>query len=143
MHFVQGMPDLASFTAQQLVMPLCVIDITSKVKENVDYEVVPQDIIDWEAKYGRMPEGVFVAIRTDWHKREDLNNYDDKEQKHYPGWGLESLKFLVEQRNVGAIGHETSDVVRYRSRLDNGRRCRADCECGRQTSTVELLSINL
>ena len=30
--------------------------------------------------------------------------------KHYPGWGLDALKFLVEQRNVTAIGHETSDT---------------------------------
>ncbi len=110
MHFVKGMPDLASFTAAQLVMPLCVIDIAAKALENADYEVSVQDILDWEAKHGTVPEGAFVATRSDWHKRADMDNYDDKKQKHYPGWGLECLKFLVERRNIGAIGHETSDT---------------------------------
>lgn len=123
MHFVKGAADLESFTARQLVMPLCVIDISSKVMENVDYEVVPRDIIDWEAKYGQVPEGAFVAIRTDWHKREDLNNYDDKEQKHYPGWGLDALKLLVEQRNIGAIGHETSDTDAAVAAVKSGYAC--------------------
>lgn len=110
MHFVKGAPDLASFTARQLILPLCVIDIKDKVERNVDYEVVLQDIDDWEAQYGKIPEEAFVAIRSDWHKREDMNNYDEHQQKHYPGWGYDSLKFLVEQRNVAAIGHETSDT---------------------------------
>lgn len=123
MHFVKGMPDLESFTARQLVMPLCVVDITPQVREDVDYEVVPQDLMAWEAKYGRIPEGAFVATRSDWHKREDMNNYDDKEQKHYPGWGLESLKFLVEQRNIGAIGHETSDTDAAVAAVKSGYAC--------------------
>jgi len=123
MHFVKGMPGLDSFSARQLVMPLCVVDITAKVRENVDYEVSAQDIIDWEAKYGRVPQGAFVAIRSDWHKREDMNNYDDKEQKHYPGWGLDSLKFLVEQRQVNAIGHETSDTDAAVAAVQSGYAC--------------------
>ncbi|MDR2946481.1 MAG: cyclase family protein, partial [Candidatus Adiutrix sp.] len=123
MHFVQGMPDLASFTARQLVLPLCVIDISGKVRENVDYELLVQDVADWEAKHGRIPEGAFVAIRSDWHKREDMNNYDDKEQKHYPGWGLDSLKFLVERRNIAAIGHETSDTDSAVGAVASGYAC--------------------
>lgn len=141
MHFVKGMPDLESFTAQQLVLPLCVIDITSQVRENVDYEVVPQDIMDWEAKYGRIPEGAFVATRSDWHKREDMNNYDDKEQKHYPGWGLESLKFLVEQRNISAIGHETSDTDASVAAVESGYACEHYI-LGQNRYQVELM-INL
>jgi len=109
-HFVEGMPGLDAISAKQLVLPLCVINISDKVRGNVDYEVVPQDILDWEARYGRIPEGAFVAARSDWHKRDDLNNYDAHEQKHYPGWGLDSLKFLVEKRSIAAIGHETSDT---------------------------------
>ena len=39
-----------------------------------------------------------------------MDNFDENGQKHYPGWGMDALKFLVEERNVAAIGHETSDT---------------------------------
>ena len=29
---------------------------------------------------------------------------------HFPGWSVEALKFLVQERNVLAIGHETTDT---------------------------------
>jgi len=123
LHFVKGRPGLDFFTANQLVLPLCVIDITAKVAADVDYEANPQDMLDWEAAHGPIPEGAFVAIRSDWHKREDLNNYDQNRQKHYPGWGLEALKFLVEQRNVTAIGHETSDTDSAVGAVRSGYAC--------------------
>lgn len=109
-HFVEGKPHLDSIGADQLVLPLCVIDIRAKVKENVDYVVTVQDILDWEAQYGRLPERAFVASCSDWSKRENKDNCDAEGAKHYPGWGIDVLKFLVEERNVAAIGHETSDT---------------------------------
>jgi len=109
-HFVPGMPGLDSISAGRLVMPLCVVDISDKVRSNADYEVTVQDISDWEKTYGIIPKGAFVALRSDWHKREELNNYDENNQKHYPGWGIDSLKYLVSQRGINAIGHETSDT---------------------------------
>lgn len=27
------------------------------------------DVSAWESRYGRIPEGCFVALRTDWSKR--------------------------------------------------------------------------
>ena len=109
-HFVKGTPGLECFGAADLVLPLCVVDVSGKAGENPDYEVSPQDILDWEAEHGKIPEGAFVAARTDWHKRQDMDNCDAAGNKHYPGWKLDTLKFLVEHRAVGAIGHETSDT---------------------------------
>lgn len=109
-HFVQGKPGLDFFGADRLVMPLCVLNVTAQVADNPDYEVVPEDIHAWEADHGRIPEGAFVAARSDWHKRDDMNNFDAEGNKHYPGWSLAAVQFLVEARNIGAIGHETSDT---------------------------------
>jgi len=33
-----------------------------------------------------------------------------REWPHYPGWSLEVLKYLFEERKVTAIGHETTDT---------------------------------
>ena len=109
-HFVKGTRGLDVFEAADLVLPLCVVDVSGKVRKNADYELSPQDILDWETAHGRLPERAFVAARTDWHKRQDMDNCDAQGNKHYPGWRLDALKFLVEERNVGAVGHETSDT---------------------------------
>ena len=119
-HFVPGTRMLNEIRADELMLPLCVVDITAKVAENCDYIVSAKDLTDWEAVYGKIPEGSFVAIRSDWSKRADLDNMDANGQKHYPGWGMDALKFLVEERNVAAIGHETSDTDAAVSSVANG-----------------------
>lgn len=109
-HFVEGKRFLHEIEPKEMILPICVIDISDKVKNNVDYSVLIQDILDWEEKHGKIPEDCFVALRTDWHEREDLDNPDSEGNKHYPGWSMDVLKLLFEDRNVRAIGHETSDT---------------------------------
>ena len=96
--------------ADELILPLCVVDISGKAAADADYAATVQDITDWDARHGEIPAHSFVALRTDWSKRDDLNNYDAEGQKHYPAWGLDAIKYLVEKRNVTAIGHETTDT---------------------------------
>ena len=69
-------------------------------------------IKEWEAEHGQIPENAFVAFKSDWSKRPDseLDNVDAEGNKHYPGWSVDAVDFLVEERNVRAIGHETSDT---------------------------------
>jgi len=102
------------FALEETVLPLVVIDVSEKVKENVDYELTIQDILDFEATYGEIPENAFVAMRTDWHKRypdgEALSNKDGEGIEHFPGWTIETLKFLYDQRGVSGTGHETLDT---------------------------------
>lgn len=109
-HFVQGARHLNEIRPEEMVLPLCVIDITDKVKENVDYIFGVQDVLDWEAVHGKIPEGAFVAMQTGWSKREDMNNFDENGVKHFPGWGMEALKFLAHERKVVALGHEPADT---------------------------------
>lgn len=112
-HFVEGAATVDTIAPKNMVMPLCVIDLSKKVAENNDYMMIVQDILDWENKYGRVPEGSFVAFRSDWSKRGDMTameNRDKNGNKHYPGWSVDALRFLVEERNIGSIGHEPFDT---------------------------------
>ncbi|MDO4178021.1 MAG: cyclase family protein [Phascolarctobacterium sp.] len=112
-HFVAGAQTLESFTAGDMVMPLCVIDASAKCAENPDYALAIEDILAWEEKHGRIPEGAFVAFRSDWYKRggmAEMQNADAEGKAHYPGWAVETIKFLVEERNIASIGHEASDT---------------------------------
>lgn len=111
-HFIEGGRNLHEIEPFEMVCPLCVIDKSDKVKDNVDYALTVDDIKEWEAEYGQIPENAFVAFRSDWSKRDDsqLDNCDAEGNKHYPGWSVAAVDFLVEERNVRAIGHETSDT---------------------------------
>lgn len=111
-HMVKGARTLDQVTPEELVLPLCVIDTTEAVAENPDFVISQQDIQDWEAIHGPIPAGSFVALRSDWSKRapETLDNEDAEGNRHFPGWGMDALEYLVETRHVGAIGHETSDT---------------------------------
>ena len=68
-HFVKDTPLSESYGVANMAYPLCVIDITDKVAKDPCYAVTAEDIKAYEAKYGPIPDGAFVALRTDWSKR--------------------------------------------------------------------------
>ena len=113
-HFVKGAPLSDKFGVQDGVFPLCVIDITDKVKADCHYAVTVQDIKDYEAKYGPIPDGAFVALRTDWYKNwpdmNALSGIAEDGSENFPGWSLDALKYIYEERNAAANGHEALDT---------------------------------
>ena len=111
-HFVRGTRTLDQIGVKEMVLPLVVIDIHEKAAKKADYAVAMDDIRVWENKHGKVPEGCFVALRTDWSKRWPdphamLNQ--DSTGEHFPGWSMPVLKYLFEERKITACGHETSD----------------------------------
>lgn len=54
---------------KDLVLPLVVIDCSKEAGANSDYSLTVKDIKSWEKRNGSIPEGAFVALRTDWGKR--------------------------------------------------------------------------
>ena len=113
-HFTPGKATSDGWGPRDLALPLVVVDISDKAAADCDYAVTLEDIEAHEQKYGRIPEGSFVALRTDWSKRwpdnDALNNFDDEGGEHAPGWSMEVLKFLYEERNIYANGHESIDT---------------------------------
>src|SRR3989337_3127759 len=111
---IKGFRTVDEIDPKEMVMPLVVIDVHEKVEKNPDYQITMEDVKEWEKKYGSIPQGSFVAMRTDWSKRwpsQDAMQIKDKNGiSHYPGWSMEVLKYLFEQRKVTAIGHEPKDT---------------------------------
>ena len=68
-HFAHEGALSEAFGVQDFVFPLCVIDITEQVAKDCHYAVTADDVKAWEAAYGPIPDGAFVALRTDWSKR--------------------------------------------------------------------------
>ena len=113
-HFSKGGALSDAFGVKDAVFPLCVIDITQKVAEDGHYAVTAQDIRDYEAKYGPIPDGAFVALRTDWYKNwpdmNALSGIAEDGSENFPGWSLDALKYIYEERNAAANGHEALDT---------------------------------
>ncbi len=113
-HFVKGGRTLDQIGVKEMLMPLVVLDVHDKAAANPDYILKMDDVRSWEARHGPVPEDAFVVMRTDWAKRwPDMAAMQSKDAQgicHYPGWSLEVLQYLYENRRVRASGHETTDT---------------------------------
>ncbi len=113
-HFIKDGKLSESYSVGSMVYPLCVIDITKQVAEDVHYAVTKADIQAYEAKYGPIPDGAFVALRTDWSKHwpdmDALSGIAEDGSENFPGWSMEALRYIYEERNAAANGHETLDT---------------------------------
>lgn len=113
-HFVKGMRTVDQIDVKEMILQLVVIDVHASVINNPDYTITMEDVKNWEKKHGQIPEGAFVAMRTDWSKRwpnlDTMENKDANGIAHYPGWSMEVLKYLYEDRKITASGHETTDT---------------------------------
>lgn len=102
-HCISGGKCIHEFDVDELCMPCFVIDISGKAHER--YCLAPEDITDFEGKYGPIHKGSCVMIKTGWSKFWDTpekyrNNYE------FPSVSPESGNLLI-QRGVRALGIDT------------------------------------
>jgi kynurenine formamidase len=113
-HFAKGLRTVDQISLKEMILPLVVIDVHAKAAANPDYTLTMEDIKDWERRHGAIPEGAFVAMRTDWSTRwpdmAAMQNKDTNGIAHYPGWSLDVLNYLYEKCRITASGHETTDT---------------------------------
>ena len=113
-HFVRDTRYLDELDLKELVLPLVVIDKSKASSENNDFTLTVEDILKFEEVHGEIASGTFVALRTDlgkrWPNKEAFDNKDADGNNRIPGWGLDALKFLYEERKIKAVGHETYDT---------------------------------
>lgn len=113
-HFVKDAPYAESFGMKDAVFPLCVVDISEKVKADPTYCVTVDDLLAFEAQHGPIPDGAFVALRTDWYKNwpdmDAMSGIAEDGSENFPGWSLEAIRYIYETRSAAANGHETLDT---------------------------------
>lgn len=144
-HFVPGDKRYVhELELQELVLPLVVIDKSEDATENPDLTLYSDDILEFEEEHGKIEAGSFVALRTDWSKRwPDQDAFDNKDEtgnSHTPGWSVEALQFLFEQRNIKAIGHETFDTDAAVDFQKNGALVAEYYVLDRDTFQVEVMT---
>jgi kynurenine formamidase len=88
--------------------PLAVVNVASKVAADPGYQATVADIKAWERRYGPIPAGSVVMIRSDWCKK-----WDDPKRfttQPFPGVTLAALKYLHLKRHILMHGHEPLDT---------------------------------
>jgi len=111
-HWVTGKDHADGFTdtipAQRLVAPAVVIDCSKAAAGDERFTLEVEHIEAFEAKHGRIPEGAWVLMRTDWSKRTEADRFLNMQADgpHTPGPSTEAIRFLVESRNVNGWGVE-------------------------------------
>ena len=108
-HFAEGGLTLDQIPLEQMILPLIVLDDTPHLTREPNHAFSAEDLNAWERQHGRVPAKSFVALRTDMYKDWDTNPERFK-RSPFPGWALETIKVLYEQRGVTATGHEPLDA---------------------------------
>ena len=107
-HWNPSFPAIDELPPTYTLRPLVVISIQDKAAKDPGYQMTTEDIRQWEAKNGRIPEGSVVFIRSDWSKE-----WPDRAlatRKAFPGIHLDALQFLHLQRHILFHGHEALDT---------------------------------
>ncbi len=65
-HYSETGATVEKIPAEQLVVPLAVVDVSAKAARNADYAMTARDLADWESKNGRLPDGCCVAMHSGW-----------------------------------------------------------------------------
>jgi kynurenine formamidase len=114
LHMIAAGASVPELPVTQMLLPLVVLNIVEQAKADPDYCPTVADVEAWEAEHGKIPAGSFVALRADWDKRwpdqTKMDNKDSSGVNHFPGWSMDVLHLLFEDRNIAAVGHETTDT---------------------------------
>jgi kynurenine formamidase len=118
-HFAEGRDTLDEIPITRLVGPAAVIDVSSSVGTNADYEISVADIESWESEHGRLAEGAIVLFNTGFGRYwpdaakylgTDERGADAVAKLHFPGLHPEAARWLVEKRSINAVGLDTASI---------------------------------
>ena len=114
-HFVTGGRLVPELRASELVLPIVVIDIARRAAGDPDTVVTPADLRRFERRNGRIPRNALVAMSAGWDRKLGTPAFTGRENNtyHFPGFGIDAIEFLLDQRRARAIGVDTLS-------LDNG-----------------------
>ena len=119
--YVDG-PPVDAYAPESLVVPAVVIDLRQKALGDPDYVCSRRDLLEWEDRHGRIPSGSVVLANTGWGERwnnppEYLGEYlgqnggqEAGPSLHFPGFGIDAARFLLEQRGIAGLGIDTHGV---------------------------------
>ena len=118
-HFAENKLTVDRIPLSSLTGEAVMIDVSHKALVDRDYQVSVQDIESWEKDHGRILENTIILFRTGYGQF-----YPDREkyfgtsktgqaaisELHFPGISPVATQWLVENRNIKALGLDTPSL---------------------------------
>ncbi len=110
--FIKDARSAEMFAGHELVVPAVVIDIRKIADGDVNYRLSIDDVKAWEKKNGKkISSGSVVILFTGWQDKwndpKAFLGIDDKDILHWPGFGADTVKFLIAKRGIAGLGTDT------------------------------------
>jgi kynurenine formamidase len=118
-HFAPEGAPVDEIPLGRLVGLAVVVDVSASVEGDPDYRVGVDDLEAWEAEHGRIPDGAILLLDTGWAERwPDREAYlgtaasgpEAVPELHFPGLHPDAARWLVEGRDVAAVGLDTPSI---------------------------------
>lgn len=118
-HFAKGHNTVDGIPLDQLMGPAIVVDVTRQCENNRDYLITETDFKNWEQRNGRIPAETVVLLRTGFGKfYPDRKRYLGTDERgvaavanlHFPGLHPDAARWLMQNRNIKAIGLDTASI---------------------------------
>lgn len=107
-HWNPDFPAIDELPPTFAIRPLVVISIVDQVAKAPGYHLAVADILAWERRHGRIPEGAVVFVHSGWSR--DWPDPALATRTPFPGVSLAALRFLHEERKILMHGHEALDT---------------------------------
>lgn len=130
LHFSADGASVDQLPVEQLMAPLCIVDIAEKAAQDPNATVDPEDIEAWVSANGEIPAGACVAMRSGWAAKVTTPDYrtDAAGAFAFPGFSKAATDLLA-GLGVASIGVDTlsldpgssADFAVHNSWLPGGR----------------------
>ena len=112
--FHLGGQSIDALPVQSSVAPAVLFDAARESSDNPDFLLSLEDVVAWESHHGPVPTGSIVLLNTGWQMKwgtpEEFLNLDRAGVGHFPGFGVDAVRYLLEERGIGGIGIDTHGV---------------------------------
>jgi kynurenine formamidase len=95
------------------------VDISTKAVADPDYQLMPEDLIEWEKLNGEIPDRAIIIIKTGfgkyWPDRKKYMGTDERDadtslKLHFPGMHYTAAEWLINNNKIKAVGIESPGI---------------------------------
>ncbi len=105
-----------TYQAADLVKQAVILDVRAQCERDPDYGLSRSDLTGWERQHGLIPAGSLAFLHTGWPDRwNESASYlgqDNSGRLHFPGFGIDAARVLLDDRRAAGLGSDTAGVDR-------------------------------
>lgn len=118
-HFAEGMDRTGDVSLNRLIAPAVRVDMGPEASADPLYQIQVEDLTAWEDVHGEIEPGDIVLLHTGfsnyWPDAEQYLGTEERGEEaaadlEFPGLHPDAAEWLVENRDIAAIGIDTASI---------------------------------